>query len=231
MSFASRAFSFHKKLHYTGGPLPAGIRVMNPFAEHPEAVRVTKVFLDKYFNDDCKRRLVLGINPGRLGGGLTGVPFTDPKRLVTECGIDYHGPVTHEPSSVFIYDMIRAFGGPEKFYQDFYINSPSPLGYTAINARGSEVNYNYYDSPALQKATLPFIIDSIKKLIRLGIHTDRAFCLGTGKNAKFLQKLNAEQGFFGEIVPLEHPRFVMQYKLSAKQEYIERYLEAFRQPV
>ncbi|RYY53834.1 MAG: SMUG2 DNA glycosylase family protein [Chitinophagaceae bacterium] len=227
MSFASKAFLFHKKLHYTGGPLPTGIRVMNPFLEHPEALRVTKLFLGKYFNDDRPRRLILGINPGRLGGGLTGIPFTDPKRLVSECGIGYHGPVAHEPSSVFIYDMIRAYGGPDNFYNEFYINSPSPLGYTAVNKAGREVNYNYYDSPALQKAATPFIVESIRKLVRIGIHTDRAFCLGTGKNAAFLQALNKVHGFFDEIVPLEHPRYIMQYKQKQKDEYISRYLRAF----
>ena len=33
-------------------------------------------------------------------------------------------------SSVFIYDMIAAFGGAEQFYSRFYINSLSLLGFT-----------------------------------------------------------------------------------------------------
>ncbi|RYY56561.1 MAG: SMUG2 DNA glycosylase family protein [Chitinophagaceae bacterium] len=227
MTFATKAFRFHQQLHYTGGPLPPGIRVINPFVEYPEALRVTKVFLDKYFSDTNDRKIILGINPGRLGGGLTGIPFTDPKRLVSDCKIEYHGPVAHEPSSVFIYEMINAYGGPEKFYGDLYINSPSPLGYTSVNAKGREVNYNYYDSPQLQEATTPFIVESVGKLLKLGIRKDIAFCLGTGKNNHFLQQLNNQFGFFKTIMPLEHPRFIMQYKLKKKNIYIDKYLAAF----
>ena len=39
---------------------------------------------------------------------------------------------THEVSSVFMYDMINAFGGVEKFYKEFYINSPFPLAIVEI---------------------------------------------------------------------------------------------------
>ena len=30
--------------------------------------------------------------------------------------------------------------------------------------------------------------------------------------------------FFKQIIPLPHPRFIMQYKLKKKEEYIDRYL-------
>lgn len=231
MTFAQRAIRFHKSLTYTGGPLPTGISVMNPFRENKEALVCTTTFLEKYFNDTTKRHLILGINPGRLGGGLTGIPFTDPKRLISCCHIPYKGVMAHEPSSVFIYDMIAAYGGPEIFYRDFYINSPSPLGFTSTSKTGKEINYNYYDSKELLAATTPFMISSIKKLKRLGIFPDIAFCLGTGKNAKFLQALNAEHKFFNEIQPLEHPRFIMQYKLKQKNYYIDKYLATFQQVV
>ncbi|MET0636589.1 MAG: uracil-DNA glycosylase family protein [Chitinophagaceae bacterium] len=225
MTFAQRAIRFHKNLTYTGGALPPGIRIMNPFKENPEALRVTSEFLEKYFDDNRKRHLILGINPGRFGAGLTGIGFTDPKRLVSECHIAYHGRITHEPSSVFIYDMIKVYGGPKAFYHDFYINSPCPLGFTSIKPGGKEVNYNYYDSRELIEATTPFILQSIRKLIRLGVFTDTCICLGTGKNARFLQQLNEEHRFFKTIVPLEHPRFIMQYKLLTKDHYIRKYLE------
>ena len=55
------------------------------------------------------------------------VPFTDTKRLKSECGIEMKSVHTHEVSSVFMYDMINSFGGVEKFYKEFYINSPFPL--------------------------------------------------------------------------------------------------------
>lgn len=53
--------------------------------------------------------------------------------------------------------------------------------------------------------------------------------MGTGKNAAFLQALNEKEKFFKEVVPLEHPRFVMQYKSKTKSQYIDKYLTAFEE--
>jgi hypothetical protein len=227
-NFAKRALHFHEKLRYTGGPLPAGIRVMNPFVEFPETLSIITTFFGKYYNDDRPRRIILGINPGRLGGALTGIPFTDPKRLINVLKIPYNGKMAHEPSSVFIYEMIEAYGGPELFYKNFYINSPCPLGFSSIDVKGREKNYNYYDSAALLLSAIPFMTDSVKKLIELGIKTDVAFCLGTGKNADFLQSFNAKHNFFKMLIPLEHPRYIMQYKSRNKKYYIDKYIQALR---
>jgi hypothetical protein len=146
---------------------------------------------------------------------------------VSECHIPYKGKISHEPSSVFIYEMIDAFGGVKAFYNKFYINSLCPLGFTIVDEKGKEKNYNYYDSPALQKAVTAYIVDNIRTQISLGVETDVCFCFGTGKNENFLRKLNNEHGFFGKIVALEHPRFIMQYKARSKQTYIDKYLSAF----
>jgi Domain of unknown function (DUF4918) len=224
MTFADNAIRFNKQLNYTGSQLPPGIRIMNPFKEFDQTIHITETFYYKYYNDNKPRHIILGINPSRLGAGLTGIPFTDPKRLMSACGISYKGRITHEPSSVFIYEMIEAYGGVEAFYKDFYINSPCPLGFTSIDTNGREKNYNYYDSKQLIHAAKDFMIESIGKLIALGINTDVAFCLGTGKNEKFLSKLNEEHHFFKKIIALEHPRFIMQYKSADKQFYIDKYI-------
>jgi hypothetical protein len=228
MNFADRVIQFNRQLTYTGNPLPIGIRIMNPFREHDNVMGIVEAFYHKYYNDNSQRHIILGINPGRFGAGLTGIPFTDTKRLVSECNIPYSDKTSHEPSSVFIYEMINAYGGPEAFYNDFYINSPCPLGFTSIDAKGKETNYNYYDSKELIEAVLPFMIENIHKQIDLGIKTDTCFCFGTGKNEKFLRKLNEEHQFFRKIIALEHPRFIMQYKSASKQFYIDKYLAAFR---
>ncbi|WEK18228.1 MAG: SMUG2 DNA glycosylase family protein [Candidatus Pedobacter colombiensis] len=227
MTFADKAIRFNKLLNYTGSALPPGIRIMNPFTEFEQTMGITESFYRKYYNDNKPRHLILGINPSRLGAGLTGIPFTDPKRLMSKCHIAYEGKITHEPSSVFIYEMIKAYGGIEAFYGDFYINSPCPLGFTSIDINGREKNYNYYDSKELINSVKDFMIDSIHQLIDLGIHTDICFCFGTGKNEKFLSKLNEEHHFFKKIIALEHPRFIMQYKNSEKQFYIDKYISAF----
>lgn len=227
MTFANKIIHFIEQLTYTGDSLPPGIRIMNPYQESEQAMEISKTFYHKYYNDNNKRHLILGINPGRFGAGLTGVPFTDTKRLMSECHIPYEGKVSHEPSSVFIYEMIHAFGGVKEFYSKLYINSLCPLGFTTIDDKGREKNYNYYDSPALIKATTPYIIENIHKQISLGVETDVCFCFGTGKNENFLRKLNKEHHFFGKIIALEHPRFIMQYKAKSMQLYIDKYLNAF----
>jgi hypothetical protein len=227
MTFGEKVIQFNKQLHYKGRPLPKGIRIMNPFIESDVAMHIAEVFCKKYFNDNRQRHIILGINPGRFGAGLTGIPFTDPKRLMSECGIDYKGKITHEPSSVFVYEVIKAYGGVKAFYKDFYINSPCPLGFTSIDKHGHEKNYNYYDSKELLSAVEGFMLESMRKLIGLGIKADVCICLGTGKNERFLSKLNGQHDFFKKIIALEHPRFIMQYKSAFKKFYIDKYLSAF----
>ncbi len=156
-TLASRIIAFNKTLHFEGN-LPKGIRIMNPFRESREALKVSSAFYRKYYHDNRKRHLILGINPGRFGAGLTGIPFTDPKRLIARCGIAYKGDMAHEPSSAFVYDMIEAYGGEQDFYGSFYINSLCPLGFTSIRPDGKEVNYNYYDSKELSKAVHDFMV-------------------------------------------------------------------------
>ena len=225
-TFATKVIAFNKSLHFTG-ELPPGIRVMNPFRENKNSLAVSSAFYKKYYSDNKHRQIILGINPGRFGAGLTGIPFTEPKRLVEKCGLLYPGPPAHEHSSVFIYNMIDAYGGAEKFYGRFYINSICPLGFTIKNGLGKEVNYNFYDSKALSNAAYNFIVRNIRKQIALGIDTDICFCLGSGKNEKILLGLNETHGFFKKIVALEHPRFIMQYKSKYMQKYIDKYLTAF----
>lgn len=228
-TFAERVIRFNSGLRLTV-ILPAGIRAMNPFAENPTAMETSAKFYRKYYSDNRGRRLILGINPGRFGAGVTGIPFTDTKRLAESCGLEIEGVTTHEPSSVFVYEVIDAYGGVEAFYGDFYINSPSPLGYVAVNKQGKEVNFNYYDSKELAGSVRPFMIESIRQHISVGTRTDIAFCLGTGKNYKFLSDLNREFNFFKKLVPLEHPRFIVQYRSKDKSYYINKYLNALKSP-
>jgi len=224
MTFAEKAIHFNEQIQYTGLPLPAGIRAMNPYREMPHTMDIVKSFYRKFYNDNRQRHLILGINPSRLGAGLTGIPFTDPKRLISACGIPYSGKMAHEPSSVYIYEMIEAYGGAERFYGDYYINSPCPLGFTSVDEQGREKNYNYYDSKALLKAVENYTIENIKTYISMGVNTKTCFCFGTGKNKAYLDKLNSQHRFFGNIIALEHPRFIMQYKSALKPAYIEKYV-------
>jgi len=121
-----------------------------------------------------------------------------------------------------------AYGGVKKFYNKFYINSVCPLGFVSLHEKGRQKNYNYYDSTELVKATKKFIVSAIGSQLKLGFKRDKCWCLGTGKNYKHLLALNDEYKFFGEIIPLDHPRFIMQYRLKKKDEYIRKYLSLLK---
>jgi uracil-DNA glycosylase len=227
LTWADRINSFNQSLDFSG-KLPDGIEIMNPFRNNPEANIASGFFYRKYYSDQDKRYLILGINPGRLGSGHTGIPFTDTHRLQSACGISWTGKQTHEPSSVFMYDMIGAFGGPELFYHNFYISSICPLGFVK-NVAGRSVNYNYYDDAKLKSIMKPWMITQLESQIKFGIRTDVVFCLGSGKNKMFIEELNAGNRFFGKVVALEHPRYIMQYKLATKATFIQNYLKTFRE--
>lgn len=224
MTFGEKVIYYHDHLDFKGS-LPDKISIMNPYKASELIRKVAKTFYDKFYSDQNKRTLILGINPGRLGAGSTGIPFTDTKRLQQYCGIEIDSIHTHEPSSVFIYQLINAYGGVNRFYKDFYINSICPLGFTVTNAAGKEVNYNYYDRKDLQDAVLPFIVENIISLIKMGCKTDKVFCLGTGKNYKFLDQLNNEHQFFAKVIPLEHPRYIMQYKAKLTEQYLDDFIQ------
>jgi hypothetical protein len=223
MTFAEKAILFYKSLELPE-PLPDGVALLNPFAEDRIQNLITR-FYARFCSDSNPRRLILGINPGRFGAGSTGIPFTDTKRLNGECGIPFHDFQTHETSSVFIYEMISSYGGVEKFYNHFFVSAVCPLGFTKTGKNGKPVNYNYYDSPELTRAVLPFIVKTLRMQIDLGIDTTVCYCLGTGKNEQFIRKLNEEHHFFGVVKALEHPRYIMQYRAGFRQEYIGKYLE------
>jgi len=219
MNVADKILFFLKSLQLNIG-LPHEVEVMNPFKDNAAAMQICTQFYKKYYSDNNERRMIIGINPGRFGGGITGIPFTDPIRLKKECGIDNPWQPKQELSSVFVYNVINAFGGPDKFYSNFYITAVSPLGFTKHGK-----NLNYYDDKDLQNSIKDFVVDCMNLQLKFGIDRKVAFCLGDGKNFKYLSKLNEEQKFFDKIIPLPHPRFIMQYKLKKKEEYIQSYLE------
>lgn len=201
--------------------LPKGVVVMNPYQDE-STFRQCEVFYRKFYSDPNKRTLILGINPGRFGGGITGIPFTDPVKLDKFCGIPSTMPGKAELSADFIYTMITAFGGVSKFYQQFYISSISPLGFTRDGK-----NLNYYDDKNLERSIEQFVIECLEIQLAWGLNRDVCFCLGEGQNFKYLNKLNAQKKYFKQIVPLPHPRFIMQYRRKFVERFVHQYLQKF----
>jgi len=221
ISLARKLIEFYQTLQ-PPRHLPKGIEILFP-QKNKEVLHIIEEFFLKYFDDNTPRRLSFGINPGRLGGGITGINFTAPRQLKNNCEIDHPFGNSSELSAEFIYDMIDKYGGPEKFYSDHFITAVSPLGFTK-----DAVNMNYYDDKNLQHALTPFITFNIKQLLSYGFKTDRCICIGGEKNFKFFSSLNKDQHFFKEIIPLPHPRFILQYRRKQKDAYIDQYLQALR---
>ncbi len=215
MSFGEKVISFLSTTKIVE-KLPDGVEILDPYAA-PAAMDLTSRFYRKFYSDNSLRTFLIGINPGRFGGGATGIAFTDPVNLSEKCGIDNDLDKRHELSSRFIYSMIDAFGGPHEFYNQFYFTSVSPLGFVQ-NGK----NLNYYDLPELQKILEPYMVDSLKTQISFGSRPV-AYSLGRGKNIAYLSKINDRYNLFKDIRPLPHPRWVMQYRLKRLEEFIELY--------
>lgn len=226
LNFSDKVISFNKQLNFIG-ELPKDYYVMNPFLDNPETLQVMTQFYQKYYQDNNPRKFIIGINPSRHGAGITGVPFTDTKRLESVCGIKMKSARTHEISSVYMYDVIAEYGGAESFYNDFYINSPFPLAIIKETKPGQYINANYYDDPALFNKLKGFMIESLKNHLSLGLDPNEVFVLGK-KNALYLEKLNKEANLFKKLTVLEHPRFIQQYKSKEKQFYLDKYIIALR---
>lgn len=200
--------------------LPEGVQILHPQAEE-HVIEVVKAFYLKYYSDNNPRQLLFGINPGRFGAGITGVNFTGPRQLAQFCNIPHSFGSKSELSAEFIYDMINAYGGPEKFYGRFFITSVSPLGFIEDG-----VNLNYYDDKVLADAIRPWIVDTIKEQLKFSGSSKACICIGGEKNYKYFSSINEEFRFFNKIIPLPHPRFIMQYKRKQKEAYIHAYLQA-----
>lgn len=213
MLVSDRILHFYKSLNLSL-KLPSGIEVINPY-KNDEVLAVCGKFYSKYYSDTKGRRMILGINPGRFGAGVTGIPFTDPIRLENKCGVKNNFLKKPELSSEFIYSLIETMGGPGHFYSHYFIGAVSPLGF-----KKNEKNFNYYDSKELTRILKPFIIKSLIDQIGCGINSRKCYCFGQGKNFEYLSMLNTELKLFDQIVPLPHPRWVMQYRRKHLGEII-----------
>lgn len=199
--------------------LAEGVEVLHPYLQ-PQTQDIVNCFFSKFYADDRPRVLLVGINPGRFGAGITGIGFTDPINLEKHCGIASDFEKKPELSSVFMYQMIEAMGGAEKFYGKFLFSSVSPLGFVKDGK-----NLNYYDIPELKNSLEPFMVHSLRRQIELGGREDIAFCIGMGENYKYLKYLNAKYNLFKTIDVLPHPRWVLQYRRKKLDVYLAEYVE------
>ncbi|MEP0860302.1 MAG: DUF4918 family protein, partial [Ignavibacterium sp.] len=206
MTFADKA-----KKYFSGLKTPEinfnQTELMNPYSSSV-VKKIVREFYLKFYNDDNERIFIIGINPGRFGGGLTGISFTDPVALREECGIKNNLGNQKELSSKFIYSVANQSGGVKKFFSKVFLTALYP--FALIKNRK---NYNYYDDKALAERLKVDIVKNINSQIKFGARKDFAILLGK-KNAEYFEALNDEHNFFKKVIIVEHPRYIMQYKLK-----------------
>lgn len=217
MSFASKAIKYFCNLNSPRKQI-GGVKIINPYSS-PEVKSVVKEFLKKYYDDNKGRIFIIGINPGRFGGGLTGISFTDPVALRENCGIENNLGKKRELSSRFIYQLANEFGGTKKLFSKVFLTALYPF---ALIQNGK--NYNYYDNKSFALQLKKDIIKNISAQISFGARRNFAIILGK-KNADHFIPINKEMKFFDKLIILEHPRYIMQYRLKSVEHYIKKYIE------
>ena len=227
--FKDKVLEFNKYLSKIDIELPKGFKIINPFNSENKNIinEVTNNFYSTFYSDNNKRRLILGSSPARRGTAVTGVPYEDAVHLKSITSISIDDFYINKSASNFLYEVIDKYGGSKKFYSKFYMNFICPLGIVRINSNGNQVNCNYYENKKVENTLYEFIVESINKQIEFGIDTSVVYCIGSGENYNFLVKLNNKYKWFDKIVPLEHPRYIMQYNSKNKYEYMKKYLDAF----
>lgn len=230
-TIAQKILAFNDALKSASINLPEKYRLINPFAgaNQQQIAQIIHRFYHRYYHDDKRRFMILGSSPARRGTALTGVPFEDVNHLQKDTGISIDAFGANKRSSSFLYEVMEEYGGRQNFYKQFYMSFVCPLGIEKINLKGNWINCNYYENAVLKKCLYLFIVDSLRRQIDFNIDTSVCFCIGSGENFKFLSNINNEYHFFDTIVPLEHPRFIMQYNADRKEEFIQKHVNTFRQ--
>lgn len=230
-NFSDRVLKFHDELKCLSVEVPQPFKLINPYnGKNKNLVyQLTHSFYKKYYADNHQRRLILGSSPARRGTAITGIPFEPIEALQKKTNILNRSFHVNKSSSAFLDEIIEKYGGRVKFYKSFYLSFVCPLGLSKVNAKGHEVNCNYYENKKLEQSLIPFIIASLTKQIEFGIDTCVCYCIGSGKNYQILTDINKREHFFTKITPLEHPRFITQYHPQDKDMYLQKYLKALSQ--
>lgn len=221
MHFGKKVIDFYLQMD-RDWQLPDDFELIDPF-HNEEAVHVFEQFYQRFFADEGQRVLLLGINPGRRGAGVTGVPFTDPVVIEEHCGIANTFEKRHELSAIYIHELIEYMGGYEHFYKHFYINSVCPLGFIKDGK-----NANYYDDKDLLSAVEEHIIAGIERQLEFGCSRKAMISIGKGQNYKHLKTLNDRMGWCENVLTIPHPRWVMQYRRKTKDEHLANSAEVLK---
>jgi len=180
------------------------ICVLSNFLSHRQ---VMDDFWRRFYPEELPRHVICGLNPGRFGAGLTGVPFTDFQTLSRWMPSVERQDT--EPSAQFFAQVVAAVG-VEAFFRRFYVTNVSAVGYVKDGR-----NLNYHDLPAgaLEVVERRFVeemeIVRPQQIIALGRQVERS-----------IKRLMPNV----VVSYLPHPAWVSTYRKAAQHDWIERYL-------
>ncbi|PHC05692.1 hypothetical protein COF04_03705 [Bacillus toyonensis] len=192
-----------------------GITILDGFGQN---ISLVKEYYETWYSSNVKRPITLcGINPGKDGVGLTGIPFMDYKNLARLLeGVD-GGMYKPEPSSEFLYSVIEEIGVGE-FFKQVYLTNFSWFGFKRKNG-----NLNYFDLPSTELKwlfTRSFITEMEIMQTKIIIPLSRE--VGTN-----LRKLKREGFLKAKIMPrLNHPSYC-NYK-NRRDEELVKYVTRIR---
>jgi len=183
----------------------AGVEILDSFLEHRD---IATAFNARVYGDHVPKVALVGINPGRLGAGKTGVPFLDMRSLKKILPDLEHDDA--ERSAEYFFSVVESIG-VEKFYKKFYVTNVSPVGFSK-----DKKNLNFDALPQLAQECV--FVNFRTEIEQVG--PQRIITMGSVVNEAML-KLFGDS--FGPIPNLAHPNYCAFPKNREKQK--KKYLE------
>lgn len=109
-----------------------GVEILVEFLKNKKNIlKFHKKFVEPY----TPKIVLVGINPGRFGSGLTGIPFTDFNSLSKLLDDKTLGN-KKEQSATFIFSIIESIG-VENFFKNIYLTNLSAVGF--VDAKNKKI--------------------------------------------------------------------------------------------
>lgn len=192
----------------------ANIQLLDCERELDMKMNCMETFWNKFYGPHVPKVVICGINPGRFGAGLTGIPFLD-YRSLSEIGFNMDKKDS-EQSSEFFFEVFKKIG-TERFFKSFYVTNFSSVGYSK-NGR----NINYYDLPDKAKKTVYANFSTEMK----SVNPTHIISLGVSVqySVRELVKSEAIAKDVDHSLRLAHPSWVMTYRRKNKDMWVDKYV-------
>lgn len=191
------------------------IKILSKFLENKNNIIE---FHKRYVQPNSPKIVICGINPGRNGAGLTGIPFIDFKSLSKM--LPNIAKEESEQSAKFFYSVIQEFG-IENFYQKFHVTNISWYGFSQIDKQ-KNVNYD--------NISTEIAIFLIEKFVEEMEFINPDFIIPLSKNVFYeLKSLKERNKIKAEIgTRLCHPSWISTYRSNDINLWTNKYVETLK---